>query len=156
MGNKSRFKWQWAVCLAIGFLLGGIVGARYLAQTKTAQFVLGTFLPPHQKNWADPEYRQLTIGVEKSKVADILHLDRCDIICGASLEEFKSYRADRTGHTGISSAVLANIAEVWQVPRRRAGVTDFLLLGFDHSHRLCYKGIDEFMIGYQATRRGKT
>lgn len=155
MGNKSWFKWQWAVCLLIGFLLGGIVGARYLSQTQTAQAVLGTFLPPHPKNWADAEYRQLPIGMEKRKVVDILHLERCDIICGASLDEFKSYRADRTGHTGISSSVLGNIAEVWRVPRRRAGVTDFLLLGFDHSHRLCYKGIDEFMKGFQATRRAR-
>lgn len=152
MRNKSWFKWQWAVCLLIGFVLGGIAGVRYLSQTQIARVLLGTFLPPHPKNWADAEYRQLAIGVEKAKVVDILHLERCDIICGTSLEEFKSYRADRTDHTGIRSAILGNIAELWQVPRRRAGVTDFLLLGFDHSNRLCYKGIDEFMLGFQATR----
>ena len=86
--------------------------------------------------------------MHKGDVADILELESCGILCGSRLEDHKKAASGSQNTDWRSPDVLPHIVEIWMIPRRKTGITDYLLLGFDNSHRVCYKGIEEFMMGH--------
>ena len=147
--RKSCVWCRVVIPLCIGLVLGGIGGGRYLSQGEGIHILLGTFLPPHSENWEKKERDQLTPGMEKDEVIGILNLLRCEILCGASLDRFLESRGR---HYGVEKENVNTVVEIWLVPRRRIGITDYLLLAFNKAQRLCDVGIDEFMKGYKATR----
>jgi len=133
--------------LILCFIIGMIAGARYVCETRTAKVWLGSILPPHPENFTKKEYDTIRMGMEKGAVIDVLNLEMCRILCGSRLEDLKKAASGSRNTDWRSPDVLPHIVEIWMIPRRKTGITDYLLLGFDNSHRVCYKGIEEFMMG---------
>jgi len=147
---KSKRK-ELLVWLTLAFLLGCVVGARYLSHNGLGAFYLGTFLPPYTRNiggnyWGhESPYRKLRKGMSKGEVVDLLAIQRADIVAGAALKQ----RARGIMHHGqLSDSDVAEIAEILLVPRRTEGITDYVCLAFDASQRLLRWGVGEFMLGY--------
>jgi hypothetical protein len=123
--------------LLIAFLLAGTLGAWYFLRA----------------NWSYADFKKMTLGVSENEVKHQLNLMFFKRLSGDELADWKSYKSKASQNTGgyIQPAVLASIAELWRIPKRRILYGEFLQLGFDRSGHLCFKDVDEFMIAYPAT-----
>lgn len=132
----------------LGLLLGGVLGARYLSETVTAQFLLGTFLPPYARNLTGSsnrtarEWAALKKGMSKGEVLRILKLQRVDILTANEMADWQERAGERDYPAGA--------CEIWRIPMARHGVSEYLYLGFDDKQALLFSGVNEFMLGFPA------
>ena len=137
--RRAEFRREVRLYLIVGLLLLVILGAWYLLHG----------------NWNLKDYKQLTYGMTQDEVKKQLNLILYKRISGHELAKWKSYKSRTSPNTGgyIEPKIVSKIAEIWQIPRFRILYGEFMNLCFDHSQRLCYKEVDEFMIGYPATAK---
>jgi hypothetical protein len=143
------------VAVLVGvFLFGCIIGACYLSNMEACKLVSG-FLPPYRNNiggnYRDSgrAFQKLTKGMSKGEVVDLLSIGRVDVVAGNQIQaKVQSIMSDyQLKHEDIT-----HIVEMWCIPHRTAGITDFVYLAFDKDQRLNSWGINEFMWGFPADR----
>jgi hypothetical protein len=152
--SRSRRFGRDALFCLLGLALGCVIGARWLSQTRSAQVLLGTTLPPVGYNWTfDGEVRKIRLGMNKGEVVAALSLQRVCVLTGESLKRWRPSQFE----TSVSieetenkdrAAGLAEAVEVWFVPMTTMGATTFLYLAFDREQSLCWFGVDEFALGF--------
>lgn len=140
------------------FLLGCVIGARYLPGVEACKYVFG-LLPPYHRNVAgdyrDPtgSYRKLTKGLTKGQVVDLLSIGQTDVVAGNQLGPM----VPGIMHgPNLHDVDIASIVEVWRIPARTEGITSYVYLAFDKAQRLDSWGVSEFMYGFPADRKSIT
>jgi hypothetical protein len=152
-----RIDWVRAGWFIAGLILGCVVGARYLSSVNEWQFVLG-LLPPYSRNVGanyripDAPYVKLAKGMSKGEVADLLSVGRVDVVAGDQLKD--KAQGIMHGH-GLRDEDFARFVEVWRIPVRAAGISEYVYLAFDKDQRLDTWGVSEFMMGFPAERRNE-
>ena len=143
-----KFRNQWWVGALVGvFFLGCVIGARYLSNVEIGKVFLG-FLPPYRSNTA-ANYHQLTKGMSKGQVVDLLSIGRTNVIAGDQLAADGGVSVH--AHP-LRGGDLARTVEVWHIPSRTMGITSYVYLAFDKEQCLVCCGVSEFMSGFPADR----
>ena len=152
--RTSHLRLTWfSVGLICGLIIGSIIGARYLAWDHNVQIALGTFLPPKKVNWEFPtegkDALQGTLSANPTKSAVIrkLGLEQVVVLPGSLTPETWRWVLDEMP-TKQELDELQKVAEVWLVPGRQTGISDFLYLCFDDSQKLYRWGFSHFMLGF--------
>ncbi|MCX7012738.1 MAG: hypothetical protein NTW86_09300 [Candidatus Sumerlaeota bacterium] len=144
-------EWEWKtpflIGLVCGLALGAVVGARYLNWWPGLQVPL-TLLPPYSRNFTKSPAERLTLGMSKQEVIHALGVEQVVVLPGDILEA--KLRNLLHHHTDVVSTKYPfdQVAEIWLIPERTAGLSNFTSLFFDGSQRLCLMGGGEWMFGF--------
>ena len=126
----------------------GMITVCYLSTDRGPMVMVGTLLPFGADNEAARHNYNNEIGATRDELIRRYGIHRVEVVDVTDIDYHSVY-----GHGGPGDLDLSKeFSEIWLLPTKARGICSYIVLGFDHSGKLCHTAQSEFMVGFPVRR----